>query len=472
MIKPISASVLNPYFNQRGFVKNEKMTEPTVSTGMELSDSNVGRAMLAALNVNFKANNTNEPKEITSLLNKNADSSNGLNLSDVHVYEFPDTNLRLFVHADKNFPVDETPYVSVYLDKIGGNGDFVSEKLFHNVLEERAKKTAENPILASCTGVSAYTLFYEENSLSKLNDYYGIFTNDVTEEELNNAKTKLLEFVDSAEYKKDYSFAHKYFNKEKFLTKDELKTRLACINPQDFNKYCEDYIKTCAIQASVLMSKKEFETMDVADLGKGLTSKFTKERAVSVDNYILPSGVESKVVTDENQLDGYMSLGFSLNDNDEKKYQTKFLAIELLSKRFEDTATFYSTIDALPLTTKTRSRNPYVALLQVRFKQDETKSIDEQVFTFRDELFSVIENEDFTEDLEQIKAKRKAILENLFSREDSQPIMKHMELARYSTEIFTVNSVIDSISQDDVKNFIKEYLIGQMPVVTVSEPNK
>ena len=50
--------------------------------------------------------------------------------------------------------------------------------------------------------------------------------------------------------------------------------------------------------------------------------------------------------------------------------------------------------------------------------------------------------------------------------------MKHMELARYSTEIFTVNSVIDSISQDDVKNFIKEYLIGQMPVVTVSEPNK
>lgn len=472
MIKPISANVINPYFNQRGSVKNEKITDPVVNSGMELSGSDIGRAMLASLNVNFKSKTTIEPKEITSILKKDVDVANSLNLSDVHVYEFPDTNLRLFIHADKNFPVDETPYVSVYLDKVGGNTDFISEKLFHNVIEERAKKTAENPILTSCTGVSAYTLLYEENSLSKLNDYYGIFTADISEEELDVAKSKLLDFVESDEYQKEYSFAHKYFNKEKFLTRAELETCLSEIHQNEFNNYCRDYLKSCAIQTSVLMSKKEFQTMNVADLGKGLVPKFTNERTISVDNYILPSGPESRVMTDENQLDGFMSLGFSLNDNDEKKYQTKFLAIELLSKRFEDGATFYSTIDALPLTTKTRSRNPYVALLQVRFKQDETKSIDEQVFTFRDELFSVIENEDFTEDLEQIKQKRKSILENLFSREDSLPMMKHLELSRYSAEIFTVNSVIDSITQDDVKNFIKDNLIEQMPVVTVAEAHK
>lgn len=470
MIKPIGVNVLNPYINNRGYASDEqKVTRPLTYTGLELSDSKVGRALLASFGPNFKSvtNKNNAPVEITAVLKHDVDSQNKLNLAGLHVYEFPDTNLRLFVHADRNFPVDETPYISVYMDKQEGEKDFVQEKLFHNVLSKRAELTNGEPILTSCPAIFAYTSLNEDDSLSKMSVYFEQFSKPVTEEELNSAKEQLLVFVNSEEYKSEYAFAHKYFNKEKFLTDEELHSRLASINVADFNAFCENYMANSSLNTYVLMSRKDFTGLDVADLAKGLDRKFAKPVKVPMDNYRLQSGHESRIVSDSKQIPGYMSLGFSLNDNDEKKFQTKFLAIDLLSKRFEGQASFYSTIDTLPLTTKTRSKNPYLAMLQVRFKQDNSKSIDEQVFTFRDDLFSVIETEDFTEDLERIKAKRKSALEELFAREDSMPILKHMELARYSDEVFTVSGVIDSISQDDVKGFIKENLIAQMPVVTV-----
>ena len=96
-VSSISNLKLNPLFKSTKKILSINNTEEASPVQMELSGSEVGRAMLAGMGINFKG--SAEPIDVTDKLNKKVEGKSHLELPNLKVYDYPDTNLRVFIHT-------------------------------------------------------------------------------------------------------------------------------------------------------------------------------------------------------------------------------------------------------------------------------------------------------------------------------------------------------------------------------------
>lgn len=174
MIKPISAINTNQYYR-----KSEKVQNQPLSTNqtLELSGMYAGRAMLARNNISFR--NLSKPVEITHLYNKKTKGKDHLDLPNIHVYEYPDTNLRVFVNVDERdheMPqkIEQLQFLFYARNNIPANQrNQEKDKIILEKLEKELKKISDNIVVGEIMDVR---------------DKFLGFSDIIGEDTLNNAE--------------------------------------------------------------------------------------------------------------------------------------------------------------------------------------------------------------------------------------------------------------------------------------------
>lgn len=108
---------------------------------MQLSGYNVGGAILARNNITFR--NLATPIEVTDKYNKKIEGKDHLDLPNIHVYEYQDTNLQVIVNADENIDMLEggelsAPKYSIIIENNNyDRHDLLKEKLLYFILNKK-----------------------------------------------------------------------------------------------------------------------------------------------------------------------------------------------------------------------------------------------------------------------------------------------------------------------------------------------
>ena len=97
MIQPILNANLQAYEKKR---KKQPTKVVENSYAYELPKYEIGQAMKAQMGIGFRQNSM--PIEVTHLYNKKVEGKDHLDLPNIHVYEYPDTNLQVIMNIDKN----------------------------------------------------------------------------------------------------------------------------------------------------------------------------------------------------------------------------------------------------------------------------------------------------------------------------------------------------------------------------------
>ena len=107
MINPISQISNQGYYNLK--LSSVIQRQQYRSEGINLSGYQAGKAILARNNISFK--NIPAPVEITAVYNKKTDTKNSIDTKNLHVYKYPDTNLKLIIHTDKNVNTNDSVFL-------------------------------------------------------------------------------------------------------------------------------------------------------------------------------------------------------------------------------------------------------------------------------------------------------------------------------------------------------------------------
>ncbi len=112
-------SINNISFN--GYTKNapvnnvESETQKSSTLNLKLSNYEVGQAILNRNNISFR--NLASPIDVTDKYNKKNEGKDHLDLPNIHVYEYSDTNLRAIVDKNENMQDSTTLEICLQLQE-------------------------------------------------------------------------------------------------------------------------------------------------------------------------------------------------------------------------------------------------------------------------------------------------------------------------------------------------------------------
>ena len=97
MINPVNFKIVNNQYLNKQNLQNETSSNSFANTNkIELSNYEVGQAILNRNNISFR--NLATPIEVTDKYNKRIENKDHLDLPNIHVYEYPDTNLKVLIN--------------------------------------------------------------------------------------------------------------------------------------------------------------------------------------------------------------------------------------------------------------------------------------------------------------------------------------------------------------------------------------
>ncbi len=100
MISRINLNRTNDMYFQFSQGKRDELRVPIPLREIELPGYNVSGAIFARNNITFR--NLATPIEVTDKYNKKIEGKDHLDLPNIHVYEYPDTNLKVFICENDN----------------------------------------------------------------------------------------------------------------------------------------------------------------------------------------------------------------------------------------------------------------------------------------------------------------------------------------------------------------------------------
>lgn len=177
---------------------------------MELMDYNSARAILTNYSVNFKG--IAQPIETTHLYNKKVEGKDHLDLPNIHVYEFPDTNLKVFVNSEASIDNEDflnTPQVIIKLSNEESN---TLQKAIDLILEKKIKEISEDIVIIKEDNSTSYVDFLNPNpydNVEKVNTQ--LFNLKIDNSDLEFLKSKNLNYS-SKELEDYYQNIKKNYN--------------------------------------------------------------------------------------------------------------------------------------------------------------------------------------------------------------------------------------------------------------------
>lgn len=432
MIKPISIDT-NINKTQNLNISNQQVNSK-VEPQTELSGYEVGQALMAQRGVVFSS----VPNDVTSKYNVIKDDETHLNLPNIQVYEYPDTNLKVVVNKGKNLDYSLAG-MEIKNPELAKSDPLMFTLLVAILLPKEERKNLD--FYDDGDGISYVQALEsdEDYNLGKFNK--SIFLSNFTEEDFKEAKEVLEDILN------EYG-------------RSDIIPKLQNISIEDIRKYYNDFLKGCSINANVLLSDVDYENNKnkvLREINKNIPLKLDDNLNKINKSYFVPN--DEMTITECEE--GFMPLEFhyDIENLSPKDNIIKEMVEIILFGKYFITGERHGLRDVLDNLDKKNKIEYYKVHVDLPFgeKIDVAKELEE----FRTFLQKVCDS-DLEQELEQRKALEK---ENICYHltEDDDAYTRYYE--QVTADIFNAYEQIDSITQEDIKNYIRKFLINQTPKV-------
>lgn len=447
-------SINNISFN--GYTKNapvntvESETQKSSTLNLKLSNYEVGQAILNRNNISFR--NLASPIDVTDKYNKKNEGKDHLDLPNIHVYEYPDTNMQVYVNADDKIETIgnselETPKYSILIENNNyEKHDLLKEKLLCFLLNKNDMDVASTSFCMSISNLEDTDL---SNNINNINQE--IFAKKFNKKDLENAKTELKAFFKSQEYMEQNQYAKKLYNNKDLKSYKELEHEIEDITVDDMQKYYEEYLKNSNVKAFLTTSKEYFEQnkdIILKQMNPQTNLKFLNSD-IAASN--LPELDDNTLIVDKSTL----KIPTKAVNTKDSIIENIAINILNLDKNINKNYSLGTEHFSIPLELKNNSPIKY----HCNFCTIDIKDDDKDLTDFSDALNKIC-NKDLASEIEKQKYEIKEKLKQTFTGERLD-FIKHLELMSYSDEVFNLYEIIDSISEDDIKQYYTNLISTQ-----------
>lgn len=451
MIKSVNLNIVNNQYINKQNLQNGVLKPSFADTNnVELSNYEVGQAILNRNNISFR--NLAMPIEVTDKYNKKTEGKDHLDLPNIHVYEYSDTNLQVYVNADDKIKTIgnselETPKYSIIIENNSyEKHDLLKEKLLCFLLNKNNTNVIGSGFCLSISNLENTNL---SNNIEKINQE--IFVEKFDKIKLENAKNELKAFFKSQEYMEQNKYAKKLYNNKDLKSYKELEREIEDITVDDMQKYYEEYLKNSNVKAFLTTSKEYFEQnkdIILKQMNPQTNLKFLNSD-IATSN--LPELDDNTLIVDKS------TLKIPTKAVNTKDSIIENIAINILNsdKDINKNYSLGTEHFSIPLELKNNSPIKY----HCNFCTIDIKDNDKDFTDFSNALNQIC-NKDLASEIEKQKYEIKEKLKQTFTGERLD-FIKHLELMSYSDEVFNLYEIIDSISEDDIKQYYTNLISAQ-----------
>ena len=170
------------------------------TNNVELSNYEVGQAILNRNNISFR--NLTTPIDVTDKYNKKTEGKDHLDLPNIHVYEYPDTNLQVIIDENQNIPKRTNLLEArLFFSKSQINNSPLKDKIIYNILQEQLNKKL-NDVLLQENNSGMFTVHIKTNEINDISNINQIINHlELSNEELINAKKNIIKEIESNKFK-------------------------------------------------------------------------------------------------------------------------------------------------------------------------------------------------------------------------------------------------------------------------------
>lgn len=440
-INPINISQ-NHQLRNANFQQDVEDVENSGKKSYELSGYKAGRAMFAQNNVSFK--NLAMPIEVTDRYNKKVEGKDHLDLPNIHVYEYPDTNLQVIVNADSNIKSFqdnklEFPRYSIIIE----NNDY--EK--HNLLKGKLLYFLLNKDNIDVVSSSFCLGIYNSEETDLLNDIKRInqevFNKKINNKDLEDAKNKLKLFLKSSEYIEQNKYVKELYSNNDLKTEEELTTEIEDITTKDMQEYYKEYLRNSSVRVFLTTSKEYFEQNKNILLKQINPETNLKFLNVNIAIANTPEFIDTTAIKDKTILK------IPTKAANTKDSIIENIAINILNSDTNFSKNYSLSSNSFSIPTELKNNSPIK--YHCNFCTINLKNKIKDFIDFSNDLNEIC-NKNLASEIEQQKKEIKAKLKQTFAGERLD-LIKHLELISYSDAIFNLYETIDSIREDEIKQY-------------------
>ena len=474
MINPINISTNPIYYTNR----QAKETKPAnISTpNFELSDYKTGQAILARNNISFR--NLATPIEVTDKYNKKVEGKDHLDLPNVHIYEFPDTNLQLFINEHPNMgKYSDIIQAKLYIKKFGSEEDLVKKEISIRLLSKLVNNKHEKTnVTKNYRGFFSLTTNLPIDEYKKLEDFNKIISElKFTQQDLDNVKKDLIEEIKSAEHKKSLKLYASLYGEDSLKSEGEIIDEINKISLEEIKNYYSNSIKNSEAQYFVT-ADKTFLQNNKKEIQKSLNSNISRPYLANEKEepekspVFLPNLKDISIVDNDNKA--YVEMYYPCSSNTLRDYLANLYLSFICLFSWEPYIMKGSLpkIIEIPLESKS-SVNPQINILNFKFTPIESIPDKEEAISIQQGFLYDLYSRDFSKMLKAIKDYENELLEKEMNTEFNIKTSNNT-LCDYAYDIFQAYEINESITPDDIKYIIWNNIVCQRPIIIINNKDR
>ena len=460
-------SINNISFN--GYTKNapvnnvESETQKSSTLNLKLSNYEVGQAILNRNNISFR--NLASPIDVTDKYNKKNEGKDHLDLPNIHVYEYSDTNLRAIVDKNENMQDSTTLEICLQLqeNKINDLPPLLNE-VYKNAINQKFKnQNIKTNIRSAKQDLFTINVKTNDKNTSIFNKINNIISNShFTEKELEAAKQNVIKNIENINSNDDYYLLKKDILKKK----NDYIADIREISLSELNAFSKKVINTTKATYYITINKKHLNDFSEKELLKNINDGIGR---MSTNNtkasYDFALNNNSAIFIKDSSVDGIeFNYPFEMNNFRDCLIGmfTEFLLTFLAEPFYNENSEILTKNPIL----KNNERASYAAHNLKFFmpKPEFTNLTPQRALNIQKETAKMVCDTDFTVTLNDIKQVFKEKFEDEINKEYKEDF-NNSNLYKYDVDVFQLYEILDSIKTSDIKNHIKKYILKQEPIV-------
>lgn len=460
-------SINNISFN--GYTKNtpvntvESETQKSPTLNLRLSNYKVGQAILNRNNISFR--NLASPIDVTDKYNKKNEGKDHLDLPNIHVYEYSDTNLRAIIDKNENMQDSTTLEICLQLqeNKINDLPPLLNE-VYKNAINQKIKnQNIKTNIRSAKQDLFTINVKTNDKNTSIFNKINNIISNShFTEKELEAAKQNVIKNIENINSNDDYYLLKKDILKKK----NDYIADIREISLSELNAFSKKVINTTKATYYITINKKHLNDFSEKELLKNINNGIGRMSTHNTKaSYDFALNNNSAIFIKDNGVDGIeFNYPFEMNNFRDCLIGmfTEFLLTFLAEPFYNENSEILTKNPIL----KNNERVSYAAHNLKFFmpKPEFTNLTPQRALNIQKETAKMVYDTDFTVTLDDIKQVFKEKFEDEINKEYKEDF-NNSNLYKYDVDIFQLYEILDSIKTSDIKNHIKKYILKQEPIV-------
>ena len=460
-------SINNISFN--GYTKNapvntvESETQKSSTLNLKLSNYEVGQAILNRNNISFR--NLASPIDVTDKYNKKNEGKDHLDLPNIHVYEYSDTNLRAIIDKNENMQDSTTLEICLQLqeNKINDLPPLLNE-VYKNAINQKIKnQNIKTNIRSAKQDLFTINVKTNDKNTSIFNKINNIISNShFTEKELEAAKQNVIKNIENINSNDDYYLLKKDILKKK----NDYIADIREISLSELNAFSKKVINTTKATYYITINKKHLNNFSEKELLKNINNGIGRMSTHNTKaSYDFALNNNSAIFIKDSSVDGIeFNYPFEMNNFRDCLIGmfTEFLLTFLAEPFYNENSEILTKNPTL----KNNERASYAAHNLKFFmpKPEFTNLTPQRALNIQKETAKMVCDTDFTVTLDDIKQVFKEKFEDEINKEYKEDF-NNSNLYKYDVDVFQLYEILDSIKTSDIKNHIKKYILKQEPIV-------